>query len=48
MTSEVDAGLPAATEAFIWIWLPGTFEPVIAGRIERRPHPCLHLWPLIP
>lgn len=35
MTSEVDAGLPAATEAFVWIWLPGAFEPVIAGRIER-------------
>lgn len=35
MTSEVDAGLPAATEAFVWIWLPGALEPVIAGRIER-------------
>ncbi|MDP9163127.1 MAG: type II toxin-antitoxin system HipA family toxin [Pseudomonadota bacterium] len=35
MTSEADAGLPAATEAFVWIWLPGAFEPVIAGRIER-------------
>jgi serine/threonine-protein kinase HipA len=35
MTFEVDAGLPAATEAFVWIWLPGAFEPVVAGRIER-------------
>ena len=35
MTSEVDAGLPAATDAFVWIWLPGALEPVIAGRIER-------------
>lgn len=35
MTSEADAGLSAATEAFIWIWLPGALEPVIAGRIER-------------
>lgn len=23
-----------ATEAFVWIWLPGALEPVIAGRIE--------------
>lgn len=23
-----------ATEAFVWIWLPGTLEPVITGRIE--------------
>ncbi len=36
MTSKVDAGLPAATEAFVWIWLPGALEPVIAGRIERE------------
>lgn len=35
MISEADAGLPAATEAFVWIWLPGALEPVIAGRIER-------------
>jgi serine/threonine-protein kinase HipA len=25
---------PAATEAFVWIWLPGAPEPVVAGRIE--------------
>lgn len=24
----------AATEAFVWIWLPGALEPVIAGKIE--------------
>jgi serine/threonine-protein kinase HipA len=35
MTSEADVGLPAATEAFVWIWLPEALEPVIAGRIER-------------
>lgn len=35
MTSEAEAGLPAATEAFVWIWLPGALEPVVAGRIER-------------
>jgi serine/threonine-protein kinase HipA len=23
-----------ATEAFVWIWLPGALEPIIAGRIE--------------
>lgn len=26
--------VPPATEAFVWIWLPGALEPVIAGRIE--------------
>jgi serine/threonine-protein kinase HipA len=26
----------AATEAFVWIWLPGALEPVIAARIERE------------
>lgn len=36
MTSEVEAGLPAAKEAFVWIWLPGALNPVIAGRIERE------------
>ena len=28
MTSE------AAQEAFVWIWLPGAVEPVVAGRLE--------------
>ena len=36
MTSEAEAGLPAAKEAFVWIWLPGALDPVIAGRIERQ------------
>ncbi len=36
MTSEAEAGLPPAKEAFVWIWLPGALEPVIAGRIERE------------
>lgn len=35
MTSKSVAALPAATEAFVWIWLPGALEPVVAGRIER-------------
>jgi hypothetical protein len=29
MTSEL-AG------AFVWIWMPGETDPVVAGRIERR------------
>jgi serine/threonine-protein kinase HipA len=28
MTSNV-------TEAFVWIWLPGSTVPVVAGRIEK-------------
>lgn len=32
MTSERD--LPG--EAFVWIWLPGATEPVVAGRIARE------------
>lgn len=35
MTSEGEAGISAATEAFVWIWLPGAIDPVVAGRIER-------------
>lgn len=30
MTSE------AFDEAFVWVWLPGETEPVVAGRLERR------------
>jgi len=30
----------SATEAFVWIWLPGTSVPVVAGRIEK--HGPLH------
>lgn len=25
-----------APTAFVWIWLPGTEEPVVAGRVDRR------------
>ena len=25
----------AATEAFVWIWLPGATEPVVAGRLDQ-------------
>lgn len=31
MTSESDA----PQEAYVWIWLPGETEPVVAGRIEK-------------
>jgi serine/threonine-protein kinase HipA len=30
MTSE-----KAPNEAFVWVWLPGETEPIVAGRIER-------------
>ncbi|MGO8047201.1 type II toxin-antitoxin system HipA family toxin [Rhizobium johnstonii] len=30
MTSKADA-----TEAFVWIWLPGATEPVVAGRLDQ-------------
>lgn len=26
--------IPPAMEAFVWIWLPGATEPIVAGRIE--------------
>jgi hypothetical protein len=28
------------SEAFVWIWLPGSTEPVVAGRVEK--HGTLH------
>ena len=33
MTSELP---PSPEEAFVWIWLPGMVEPVVAGRISRE------------
>lgn len=30
MTSKADA-----TEAFVWTWLPGAIEPVVAGRLDQ-------------
>lgn len=30
------APVASANEAFVWIWLPGSPEPVVAGRIERE------------
>jgi len=32
MTSDLS---PPPGEAFVWIWLPGATEPVVAGRIAR-------------
>ncbi|WP_413993790.1 type II toxin-antitoxin system HipA family toxin [Labrys okinawensis] len=31
MTSRVDA-----TQAFVWLWLPGATEPVVAGRLDQE------------
>lgn len=31
MTSKADA-----TEAFVWIWLPGATEPVVAARLFQE------------
>ena len=33
-TTTAHDPIAPATEAFVWIWLPGALEPVIAGRIE--------------
>src|SRR5690606_25431760 len=30
MTSKGDA-----TEAFVWVWLPGATQPVVAGRLDQ-------------
>ncbi|MFD2233386.1 hypothetical protein [Phaeospirillum tilakii] len=40
MTSERKAGDRQGTrvpprEAYVWIWLPGSMEPVVAGRLAR-------------
>lgn len=35
MTSRTDATRTDATEAFVWIWLPGATEPIVAGRLVR-------------
>ena len=34
MTSDI---IPrdAPASAFVWIWLPGATEPVVAGRLDR-------------
>ena len=35
MTSETRPAARAQTEAFVWIWLPGATDPVVAGRVYR-------------
>lgn len=30
----VGSGSPSLTTAFVWIWLPGAVEPVVAGRLD--------------
>ena len=35
MTSD-RPGAKASAEAYVWIWLPGATEPVVAGRIARN------------
>ena len=34
-TSEAARALPRPTEAYVWVWLPGALDPVVAGRIEQ-------------
>ncbi len=35
MTSKIEHTIGQANEAFVWIWLPGVTEPVVAGRIQQ-------------
>ena len=34
-SSEYLAEVRCATGAFVWVWLPGSTEPVVCGRIEQ-------------
>ncbi|WP_108920940.1 type II toxin-antitoxin system HipA family toxin [Mycobacterium montefiorense] len=36
MTSTSDGGIAAQRDAFVWVWLPGRVEPVVAGRVQRQ------------
>lgn len=36
MTSEHPASAEAPGEAYVWVWLPGATEPVVAGRLQRE------------
>lgn len=33
-TSDETVLLPDPTEAYVWVWLPGARDPVVAGRVE--------------
>ena len=35
MTSEIPRESPR--EAYVWVWLPGQAEPVVAGRLAPTP-----------
>ena len=44
MTSD----LSPLREAFVWIWLPGRSEPVVAGRVRAEAgHFVFNQWPLL-
>lgn len=32
----MSSNVPAYDEAFVWVWLPGATEPVVAGRLHAR------------
>lgn len=32
------SGHSAPNEAYVWIWLPGATEPVVAGRLFLHPY----------
>lgn len=34
MTTSSGLGGPTPTSAFVWVWLPGATDPVVAGRID--------------
>lgn len=34
MTSDMDGGTPSV--AFVWVWLPGSTEPVVGGRLDDQ------------
>src|SRR3546814_1499862 len=34
-SSDLTSDVASAGEAFVWIWLPGATEPVIAGRLAH-------------
>lgn len=43
MTSTSDRDIPVQRDAFVWVWLPGHVEPVVAGRLhfQRNGRRCI-------
>ncbi len=35
MASISDGGSPRREDAYVWVWLPGHLQPVVAGRVQR-------------